>query len=341
VRQARLAIAGMTAPSQLAPSPSMNADLAGLKDRDVYLVFIESYGAISWERPEFARELAPVRARLAADIDATKRHVVSAFVESPTFGGNSWLAHISLLSGIEVRDAHTNSQLMQEKRDTLATVFARAGYRTLALMPGLRRPWPEGRFYGFDETLTAGEMDYPGPDFGWFAVPDQMSLAWLDDRELEKAPRKPVFVFFPTLSTHFPFSPRPPYQPDWPRLFTELKYDGPDIVKAYGEQLDWVDFGPAYFNAVAYIYQTIGGYLRLRAERDFVMILIGDHQPPAAVSGEGAPWDVPVHVIASDSELLDRLVSKGFRSGLTPVGPHISRTHELLPTLLGAFGEYR
>jgi len=35
---------------------------------------------------------------------ANEKDVVSAFVESPTFGGNSWLAHISLLSGLEIRD---------------------------------------------------------------------------------------------------------------------------------------------------------------------------------------------------------------------------------------------
>ena len=30
-------------------------------------------------------------------------------------------------------------------------------------------------------------------------------------------------------------------------------------------------------------------------------IVIGDHQPPALVSGEGAPWDVPMHVITNRS----------------------------------------
>ena len=30
-----------------------------------------------------------------------------------------------------------NARLMTEKRDTLATTFARTGYRTVALMPGL------------------------------------------------------------------------------------------------------------------------------------------------------------------------------------------------------------
>jgi hypothetical protein len=52
---------------------------------------------------------------------------------------------------------------------------------------------------------------------------------------------------------------------------------------------------------------TLGGYLRLRADRDFVMVIVGDHQPPAMVSGEGATWDVPVHVITNRTQVLDRL----------------------------------
>jgi hypothetical protein len=340
-RQARFAAEAMATRAELPPSPPMDADFAEVKGADVYLVFVESYGAVSWERPEFARGLASARGALEAAIRDTNRQVASALVESPTFGGNSWLAHISLLSGIEVRDPHTNALLMSEKRSTLATAFSRAGYRTVALMPGLRRPWPEGRFYGFDETYTAETLDYPGPDFGWFAVPDQMSLAWLDERELRRESRPPIFVFFPTLSTHFPFSPRPPYQPEWPRLLSDEKYDGADIVRAYEEQLDWIDFGPAYTKAIAYIYQTVGGYLRIRADRDCVIILIGDHQPPAAVSGEGAPWDVPVHVIASRRTVVDRLIARGFRIGLAPSRPSISRTHELLPILLESFGSVR
>ena len=71
--------------------------------------------------------LTPSRAELEAAIRDTGRDVVSAYVESPTFGGNSWLAHISLLSGVEVRDADTNVLLMTQKRDTLVTAFARHG----------------------------------------------------------------------------------------------------------------------------------------------------------------------------------------------------------------------
>ena len=83
---------------------------------------------------------------------------------------------------------------------------------------------------------------------------------------------------------------------------------------------------------------TVGGYLRLRADRDVVMILIGDHQPPGLVSGAGASWDVPVHVIASRRDVLDRLRDYGFREGLTPARPVVARMDTLLPMLLDAFG---
>jgi len=90
-------------------------------------------------------------------------------------------------------------------------------------------------------------------------------------------------------------------------------------------------------NAISYDYATLAGYLRLRADHDVVMILLGDHEPAAAVSGAGAPWDVPVHVIASRPQILDRLRARGFHSGLTPARPALGRMHTLLPVLLDAF----
>ena len=67
------------------------------------------------------------------------------------------------------------------------------------------------------------------------------------------------------------------------------------------------------------------------------MILIGDHQPPSAVSGEGAPWDVPMHVITNRPEILASLRAQGFISGMTPTRPHLGDMHEAVPRLLKAF----
>jgi hypothetical protein len=338
-RQIQLAAAAMSgARTRNIDAPAeLRLDLARVRGADVFLIFIESYGAVSFDRPAFASDLAGSRARLADDIHATGRSVVSAFVESPTFGGNSWLAHVSLLSGVEVRDEDTNIQLMKQKRDTLVTAFGRQGYRTLAIMPGLHESWPEGAFYGFNEIYDENRLNYQGPPFGWWSVPDQFVIAKMDGFVAAGGSRAPSFTFFPTTNTHTPFSPTPPYQPDWARVLTDDPFDMPDLQRAWAQEPEWLELGPGYVRAVAYTYETLGGYLRLRSDRDFVMIVLGDHQPPAVVSGEGASWEVPVHVIASRQDILDSLVHQGFRTGLTPAHPAVSRMNELLALLMKAF----
>ena len=323
----------------LGPPPVLRSDLSRVAGADVLVVFMESYGAVSWERPAFVEALAESRTRLAADILETGRDVVSARVESTTFAGESWLAHISLLSGTEVRDDRANARLMAQDRDTLVTVFQRGGYRALAIVPGLLVAWPEGAFYGYDEIYDYQRLDYRGPPFGWWSINDQYALALVDRLEIEPRDREPRFVFFSTLSTHAPFTPAPPYQPDWERVLSTQPYDDDELYAAWSEQPDWLNLGPSYVQALRYAYAMVGGYMRLRADRDLVMILVGDHQPPALVSGEGASWDVPVHVIASRPELLDRLRRHGFGDGLAPGSRAVGRMHALLPLLLDAFGE--
>jgi sulfatase-like protein len=339
VRQIQLITEALAGSRSLPDSPAMTSDLAVVKDAAVFLVFVESYGAVSYDRREFADALSESRTQLLKAIRETNRDVVSAYVESPTFGGSSWLAHVSLMTGIEVRDEDVNTRVMIQRRDTLVHAFSRGGYRTVALMPGLWHSWPEGAFYGFDEIYGAVELDYHGPAFGWYMVPDQFSLGRLDALEARRASRAPLFVFFPTISSHFPFSPTPPYQPDWERITDAHPYDRSDMMNAYLDQPDLINFGPDYVRALAYNFTAIGGYLRKRADQDIVMIIIGDHQPAAAVTGEGASWDVPVHVTANRREVLDRLVARGFRPGLTPVRPRLGAMHTLLPVLLQAFGE--
>ncbi|MEZ5289707.1 MAG: sulfatase-like hydrolase/transferase [Vicinamibacterales bacterium] len=316
-----------------------DSDLSRVAGADVYLTFVESYGAVTYDRPEVATALAPARDALQADIEASGRQVVSAFVESPTFGGSSWLAHVSLITGVETRDEQTNATVMAQERDTLVTAFARAGYRTVALMPGLRQAWPEGAFYGFDHVYDTAEIAYHGPRFGWWTVPDQFALARLDVLEAGHDASRPRFVFFPTTSTHAPFGPTAPYQPDWDAILSPTPFGEADVKGALARVPDYLNLAPSYVNAVRYAWRTLGGYLRMHADRDLVMIVVGDHQPAAAVAGEGASWDVPVHVITGRGAVLDRLRAVGFAPGLAPPRHAISKLHALLPALLDAFGD--
>jgi hypothetical protein len=335
-RQARF-VAEAAAGTPVAGSPAIDSTLSQVRGADVLLVFVESYGAVSFERADITHALAGSRARLAAAISDGGWTVVSGYIESPTFGGSSWLAHVSLMSGVDVRDARTNARLMTERRDTVVRLFGRRGFRTVAVMPGLRQRWPEGIFYGFDEIYSADRLAYRGPEFGWFAIPDQFSLERLEVLELRRSPRQPLFAFFPTLSTHFPFNPTPPYQPDWRRIASRHPFDGAAIVRAYAREPDWMNFTPDYIAAMTYELETLAGFLQQNPRHDFVLILLGDHQPPALVAGEGASWDVPVHVITSRPSIFNRLLARGFRPGLTPQAPSLGRMHAMLPVLLDVF----
>ena len=341
VRQVRSVLA-MIGPDSVAPALGPSPDAlatrpAGLGRSDVHLVFVESYGAIAFDSPEFASALASSRATFEAAVQDTGRHVVSAYVESPTFGGSSWLAHLSLLSGIGVRDPYSYQSLMTEPRETLSTTFARAGYRTVALMPGMRQAWPEGAFYRYNAIYGRDDLTYTGPRFGWWSIPDQYSLARLDALEGPQGSRPPLFVVFPTSTTHAPFGPVAPYQPDWSKLLTPDAYDASEVERILARTPDLVNLSADYAHAMSYEFTTFAGYLRERSADELVMILIGDHQPPAAVSGKDAPWTVPIHVVTSELHIVERLLAQGFRPGLTPSRPSLGEMHQLVPILLGAF----
>jgi hypothetical protein len=320
----------------LGTGPTLPASLSAIEGADILLVFVESYGAVTYDRPAFASALEQRRARFEEQVHASGLDVVSAFVQSPTFGGSSWLAHVSFLTGVEVKDEGTNVRLMAQKRRTLVTALGERGYRTVAVMPGLQEYWPEGAFYGFDRIYDTQQLAYTGPSFGWWPIPDQFALAQLEHLELEKKERAPVFAFLPTTSTHTPFSPTPPYQPSWPRMLTSKPYDDADYQKAWAEPPDWLNLGPSYIHSMDYALASLGGFSGLPRSRDVVLILIGDHQPPAVVSGEGAPWDVPVHVVSSRRGFLDALTAQGFVTGMHPHRKPLMRMNQLMPALTGA-----
>ena len=330
------AVAGDTT-IDTAAAPLPQSSLGGLRGADVLVLFFESYGASTLDRPEFATALAQRRRALAGAIANSGRQVVSARVRSPTFGGASWLAHASFLSGVEVADNHRYQLLLTRQRDTLVHRFARRGYRTVGLMPGLKRAWPEGSFYGYDRIYDASSLNYSGPAFGWWRIPDQFALARLDALERTPGSRPPLLAVMASISSHAPFRPLPPYQADWqallgPRPFGAYTPDGAgDATQA------WFEMGDRYVKAVDYVLTCLAGYLQHRAHDDLVLIVIGDHQPAASVSGPDASWDVPVHIITRNRTLIEALRGTGFVAGLEPAPAAISPMQDLAAALLRAF----
>lgn len=338
-------LAGQLLPGQagtrLSPGPDFaHGGLAGLHGADVLLLFAESYGVTTLDDPQQAAALAPRRAAFAQALAAGGMQVVSARVRSPTYGGASWLAHAGLLSGVDMQDPGAYELLLATQRPTLVRHFQSHGWRTVNWMPGLRRPWPEGRFYGYDRYGDAERIGYLGPSFGYWRIPDQASMALLHAQELAAPPdeRAPRFMVFATLASHAPFRPLPPYVTDWDKLARADAYTPAELARSLAAPVSWQAPVPAYLDSLAYTFRWLGDYLERRAPRQLLTIVIGDHQPLASVSGAGASWDVPVHIISADAALLRRFEAHGFRPGLVaPEGPAQMRMEALTALLLAVF----
>ena len=110
-----------------------------------------------------------------------------------------------------------------------------------------------------------------------------------------------------------------------------------DVERSMAARPDLTNLRPSYAHAMGYEFATIAGYLRRHPRDSMVLIAIGDHQPPAAVSGRGASWSVPVHVFGRRGAILDRLVERGFRDGLEPPRAPIGPMHALTALFLEAF----
>ncbi len=313
----------------LGHGPAFDTDLHSLRGpqgaADVVLLFAESYGAVALDDADLFAALTPSRERLQHALAASERQVVSARVRAATFGGASWLSHASLLSGIDVSDPVRHQLLLASERPTLVSHFARHGYRTVGWMPGIKRAWPEGAFYGFERFADDPRLGYRGPDVGYWRIPDQVAMALLQEQELSApaAARRPVFAVFPTVSTHAPFEPLPLLL-DEPLRAPPANASGQSASKGYADSL-------------RYQFDWLARHLERTASSRQVLIVVGDHQPPGGAAGRDASWDVPVHVITSDPALAHRFEAIGFTPGLQPGAPALGAMHDLTRWLLLAF----
>lgn len=312
--------------------------LAALRQRDVTFIFLESFGAVLYDHPRIRLATKPGRAAVQQALAASGREVVSGFFRSPVIGGASDLAHLSLLSGVNLSDPRRHDLLLTTGRPTLMHLFRQAGYEAHGVYHAVSWPWPEHVHYGFDRFVDGPALRYEGPPITFWKIPDQIALARFDLIHPRTPESRPRVLFFPTITSHFPFNPVPPYQPDWDRAASATPFDPEDVKAALAQPFDWLDMGTHYASTVNYVYRWLAGHFRRPEPRETVYVLIGDHQPTTNITGEGVPWDVPVHIVSRDPRLLDRFRALGFSEGLWPQRQVLGELHHLNSLLLGAFG---
>jgi hypothetical protein len=293
--------------------------LTGLRGKDVLFVFVESYGRVAVQGSTFSPGVD-------AALDAGTRRLRtagfsgrSAFLTSPTYGGISWLAHSTLQSGLWVDSQQRYDTLLSSSRSTLASVFGRAGWRTVSDVPANTRSWPEGAFYHYDQFYDARNVGYAGPRFGYPTMPDQYTLDAFHRLELARRPRRPVMAEIDLVTSHAPWSRTPRLVPPG-RVGDGAVFDGmPE--RAPSKSVIWRSterVRAAYGHSIEYSLDALVSFVRTYGDDDTVLVFLGDHQPAGLVSGHRAGHDVPVTVLARDPSVLDRISGWGWTPGLRP-----------------------
>ncbi len=295
------------------PDPTFSA----LADRDVILIFIESYGRSAVEDPPYAPSILKRLASIEGEIQAAGLQARSGWLTSPTVGGLSWLAHGTLLSGLWIDNQARYDRLVTSGRRSLNSLFRAAGWHTAAVMPAITMEWPEASYFGYSRVHAAAGLGYKGIPFNWATMPDQYTLSAFE--RLERQPGgKPVMAEIALISSHAPWSPVPRLI-GWDEIGDGSVFN-PQALAGDPPSVIWSDpdrVRQQYLAALDYTLQTLGSYMA-RFGRDTLFILVGDHQPASIITGEGASRDVPVHVVSGDPTVLDRIRGWGWQRGMTP-----------------------
>ncbi|WP_280902425.1 sulfatase [Streptomyces sp. MAA16] len=310
-RQAAVDAFADTPPDQL---------LTGLRGKDVLFTFIESYGRTAIDDPAMASDVDAVLKQGTSDLDAAGFASRSAWLRSPVTGAGSWLAHSTFLSGLWIKNQQRYRSLTTSDRATLTSYFQKTGaWRTVGIVPGVRRAWPEGKYFGLDHIYDSEHLGYQGPYFSWTPVPDQFSLEAFERLEHGRKDRDPIMAEIILASSHNPWAPVA-HMIDWDDLgdgsvFERIKKEGKDPKEVWK---DPESVRTEYKNAIEYSLHSLVEWVERYGDDRTVLVFLGDHQPVPTVTAGSTSRDVPITVVAHDPKVLDRIADWGWADGLKP-----------------------
>ena len=286
-------------------------------DRDVIVIFVESYGRTSLDTPLFAGLHRATLERGAERLAGLGLAMRSGHVAAPTRGGQSWLSHATLANGLWIDDQTRYGAALASGRETLFHIAARSGFRTAAVMPAITLDWPESARMGFGTVLAAADLGYRGKPFNWVTMPDQFTLAALDRLLRGGEADRPLFAQVALISSHAPWVPVPELL-DWDSLGDGTVFDA---VATSGDppEVVWRDrdrVRAQYRLAIDYALSTVIDYAARHADDPPLLLVIGDHQAAGFVALDERP-DVPVHLIGP-ADLVERAADWGWTPGLVP-----------------------
>lgn len=301
------------------------SSLYDLVDRDVIVVFVESYGRTSLDTPFYADLHRETLAAAQTELNALGLAMSSTVLTSPTRGGQSWLAHATFANGLWVPDQTSYRAILSSGRQTLYHLARDAGFHTAAVMPQITLDWPEADVMGFETILAAADLGYAGLPFNWVTMPDQFTFAAMDRLLRDnRTDQRPYFIQMALGSSHAPWVPIPDVI-DWDDLGDGTIFD-PLVTASETPREVWKDrdhVRAQYRLAVDYALQTVVAYAARHADNPPLMIVLGDHQTATSIALDDRPH-VPMHIIGPLA-LVNLLVDDSFTPGMIPTGSDTPR----------------
>ncbi|MFE3550309.1 sulfatase [Streptomyces kronopolitis] len=294
--------------------------LTGLRGKDVIFTFIESYGRSAVQDRLMAPGVDEVLAKGTERLRAAGYSARSGWLTSATYGGSSWLGHSTFLSGLWIDNQQRYRTVTAGDHLSLTKAFQRTGaWRTVGIMPGVTKGWPEAKFYGLDHVYDSRELGYRGPKFSWSTMPDQYSLSAFQRLEHGRPHDKPLMSEIILTSSHNPWAPLPKTLP-WNKVgdgsvYRSIEKAGKNPVDVW-QQTDRVR--TEYGKSIQYSLNSLISYVEKYGNKNTVLVFLGDHQPVAKVSGDHASRDVPVALVAHDPDVLKRISDWHWTPSLNP-----------------------
>lgn len=294
--------------------------LTALRGKNVIFTFVESYGRCAVQDPIIAPGVDALLGRETTKLKAAGFSSRSAFLTSATYGGSSWLGHSTFLSGMWINNQSRYRTVTHSSRMALTAAFQRTGaWRTVGVVPGTRKTWPEAKWEGLDHVYSAFHLGYKGPKFSWSTMPDQYALTAFQRLENGRPHDKPLMTEVVLTSSHEPWAPIPTTIP-WDQVGNGSVYAG---IKKAGRSPKAVwkhtsDVRAQYGKSIQYSISNLVDFVLKYGDKNTVLVFLGDHQPAAVVSGNNASRDVPVSIVAHDPNVMNRISGWGWQDGLLP-----------------------
>jgi hypothetical protein len=287
---------------------------------NVYIIGIESYGAILLENELYAQKYQDLINELYAKLNNNDWLAASTLSETTVTGGTSWVSYGSLLKGVNIKSDYIYRHLINNqekyKTQTFFTLFENLGYENY-LVSGLGGfenyaiEW--GKILSFFDTknvIKYKDLEYKGERFNFGpSAPDQYLLNKSRALIQKNTSGKPFALFVETINSHYNFESPTQLLDDWETCNTASREDFMPLQNLSEKTVD------NYFKAITYQLENLANFILSDTESNSIYVLFGDHQPPLITNAQNS-YKTPVHIIAKDKTFIKQLQNKGFTEGM-------------------------